>query len=287
MKEKAGLKKGLTRMIEIKNLGKSFDGVAVLDNINCSIEEGSFTSLIGPSGCGKSTLINIIAGLDQATSGGVWVQGKKVNDTHTDRVMVFQNAALFPWLTVYENIAFGLRNTSVKAEEIRHKVEDVLRKVHLSRFRDYFPYQLSGGMKQRVSIARSLVMNPRILLMDEPFSALDEQTRMLLHSELQQIWMETRQTIIFVTHNLREAVKLSNRVIVMGIRPGTIVDDVPIQAGFPRNVEDPQIFTYEKNVFKRLKAEIEKVAKEEMGSDYHFKEGHIPWDSSHTLGSGI
>ena len=274
-------------MIEIKKLEKSFDGVAVLENINCSIKEGSFTSLIGPSGCGKSTLINIIAGLDKASSGGVWIQDEKVKGTHTDRVMVFQNAALFPWLTVYENIAFGLKNTTVKKEEIRHKVEDVLRKVHLSRFRDYFPYQLSGGMKQRVSIARSLVMNPRILLMDEPFSALDEQTRMLLHSELQQIWMETRQTIIFVTHNIREAVKLSNRVIVMGIRPGTIVDDVPILAGFPRNVEDPQIFTYEKNVFKRLKVEIEKVAKEEMGSDYHFEEGNIPWNSSHTMGSGI
>ena len=274
-------------MIEIKNLEKSFDGVAVLENINCSMEEGSFTSLIGPSGCGKSTLINIIAGLDQATSGGVWIKDKKVKDTHTDRVMVFQNAALFPWLTVYDNIAFGLKNIAFKTEEIRQKVEDVLRKVHLSRFKDYFPYQLSGGMKQRVSIARSLVMNPRILLMDEPFSALDEQTRMLLHNELQQIWMETRQSIIFVTHNIREAVKLSNRVIVMGIRPGTIVDDVPIQAGFPRNVEDPQIFTYEKKVFKRLKVEIEKVAKEEMGSDYHFEEGNIPWNSAHNLGSGI
>ncbi|MBH1942519.1 ABC transporter ATP-binding protein [Mobilitalea sibirica] len=274
-------------MIKIKNIHKTFDDMEILKNINFDVEEGTFLSLIGPSGCGKSTLINIIAGLEKATSGQVTVDDAEVKGTHTDRIMVFQNAALFPWLNVYDNITFGLKNICKNPDEIREKTEDILRKVHLSKFKNYYPYQLSGGMKQRVSIARSLVMNPRILLMDEPFSALDEQTRMLLHDELQQIWMETKKTIIFVTHNIREAVKLSNRVIIMGTRPGRIVDDIKIELSYPRQVADPNLTYMEEKIYKILKVEIEKVAREELGDEYSIKENSLSRDYNNTMGGGI
>lgn len=274
-------------MIEIKGLSKSFDELKVLDHINLKIDNGEFISLIGPSGCGKSTLINIISGLDQATEGEILIEGKKIEGTHTDRIMVFQNAALFPWLNVYENVAFGLKNLNKSKEEIKTKVDDILKKVHLYKFKDKYPHQLSGGMKQRVSIARSIVMDPKILLMDEPFSALDEQTRMLLHSELQQIWMETKKTIIFVTHNIREAVKLSDRVIVMGSRPGTIIDDIPIKIEQPRQSTDPKVFYNEDLVFKKLKGEIEKIAREELGNEYSFEKEPLSSKLTNTMGNGI
>lgn len=274
-------------MIEIKDLSKSFDDLKVLDNINLKIEEGQFISLIGPSGCGKSTLINIISGLDKASGGEIIIDGKKVEGTHTDRIMVFQNAALFPWLNVFENVAFGLKNLNTSKEEIKIKVDEILKKVHLYKFKDKYPHQLSGGMKQRVSIARSIVMDPKILLMDEPFSALDEQTRMLLHSELQQIWMETKKTIIFVTHNIREAVKLSDRVIVMGSRPGIIIDDIPVMIEHPRQSTDPKVFYNEDLVFKKLKGEIEKIAREELGNEYSFEKEPVSSKLTNTMGDGI
>jgi NitT/TauT family transport system ATP-binding protein len=280
------MKRGIN-MIRVNNLNKSYDNMEVLKDINLDIKEGSFVSLIGPSGCGKSTLINIIAGLDKATSGFVSVEGNKVKETNTDRIMVFQNAALFPWLTVYENITSGLRNICKDQDEINEKAADILKKVHLSKFKDYYPYQLSGGMKQRVSIARSLVMDPKILLMDEPFSALDEQTRNLLHGELQQIWLETKKTILFVTHNIREAVKLSDRVIIMGTRPGSIVDDIEIDLSYPRKTTDQDLYYKEEQIFKVLKVEIEKVAREELGDEYSLKENNISGDHNNTLGGGI
>lgn len=274
-------------MIEINDLSKSYEDLKVLDHINLSIPKGQFVSLIGPSGCGKSTLINIISGLDKATEGKVMIEGKKVEGTDTDRIMVFQNAALFPWLNVSENVAFGLKNLNQSKKEIKTKVDDLLKKVHLYKFKDKYPHQLSGGMKQRVSIARSLVMDPNILLMDEPFSALDEQTRMLLHSELQQIWLETKKTIIFVTHNIREAVKLSDRVIVMGTRPGRIIDDIQIRIEHPRQSTDPKVFTNEDIIFKKLKGEIEKIAREELGNDYNFEEEPLSNKLTNTMGAGI
>jgi NitT/TauT family transport system ATP-binding protein len=274
-------------MIKINNLNKAYGKINVLQDINLHIKESEFVSFIGPSGCGKSTLINIIAGLDKATSGKVLVDEKEINGTHTDRIMVFQNAALFPWLDVYGNVAFGLKNICKDPNEIRDKVEEVLRKVHLSKFKHHYPHQLSGGMKQRVSIARSIVMDPKILLMDEPFSALDEQTRMLLHNELQEIWMETGKTILFVTHNIREAVKLSDRVIIMGIRPGCIVDDIAIDMAHPRQSTDSNLFYKEELIFRKLKVEIEKVAKEELGNEYNFEKNHLSWEHNNTMGGGI
>ena len=274
-------------MIKISNINKSYDEIEVLKDINLDIKEGEFISLIGPSGCGKSTLINIISGLDKSDSGKVLVDDREVKETSTDRIMVFQSAALFPWLNVYDNIAFGLKNVCKDSKEIKSKVEDVLKKVHLYKFKDKYPHELSGGMKQRVSIARSIVMNPKILLMDEPFSALDEQTRMILHDELQQIWLETKKTIIFVTHNIREAVKLSDRVIVMGTRPGSIVDDIKVAIPHPRKSTDSSLYHMEKLVFDKLKDEIEKVAREELGNEYKFEENNVSSDLNNTMGGGI
>lgn len=274
-------------MIAIKGLSKLYEELKVLEDINLDIPDGQFVSLIGPSGCGKTTLINIISGLDKATEGEIIIEGQKVEGTHTDRIMVFQNAALFPWLNVYENVAFGLKNLNKSKEEIKIRVDEMLKKVHLYKFKDKYPHQLSGGMKQRVSIARSIVMDPKILLMDEPFSALDEQTRMLLHNELQQIWLETKKTIIFVTHNIREAVKLSDRVIVMGTRPGRIIDDITIEIEHPRQSTDPKVFYNEDFIFKKLKGEIEKIAREELGDDYSFEKEPLSSRLTNTMGGGI
>ncbi|WP_425449002.1 ABC transporter ATP-binding protein [Dethiothermospora halolimnae] len=274
-------------MIDILDLNKSYDEVEVLKNINLHIKKGEFISLIGPSGCGKSTLINIIAGLDPASSGQVLLDGKTIKGTDTDRIMVFQSGALFPWLSVYDNVSFGLKNVCKDSKEIKRKVEDVLRKVHLYKFRDKYPHELSGGMKQRVSIARSIVMEPKILLMDEPFSALDEQTKMLLHNELQEIWLETKNTIIFVTHNIREAVKLSDRVVIMGTRPGSIVDDIKVDIPHPRDTTNKDLYYMEKLVFSKLKKEIEKVAREELGDGYKFEKDRFSNDSNNTMGGGI
>lgn len=274
-------------LIEIKGLSKKFGDTEVFGNIDLYIKEGEFVALLGPSGCGKSTLINIIAGLDKANAGKVLIQNTKVTGTSTDRIMVFQSAALFPWMNVYENVSFGLKNICKNEAEIKEKVEEMLRKVHLYKFKNHYPHEISGGMKQRVSIARSLVMDPKVLLMDEPFSALDEQTRMLLHQELQQIWLETGKTIIFVTHNIREAVKLADRVVVMGIRPGRIIDDIKIDIAHPRKSTDPNLFYQEERVFKTLKIEIEKVAREELGHEYSFEKASIPFELNNTMGGGI
>lgn len=274
-------------MINVQELSKSYDNVEIFKDINLNISQGEFVSIIGPSGCGKSTLISIIAGLDVPTAGKVLFDGKEVKDTDTERMMVFQNPALFPWLNVYNNVAFGLKNICKNPDEIQERVSSTLKKVYLNKYKDYYPHQLSGGMKQRVAIARSLVMNPRVLLMDEPFSALDEQTRMLLHDELQQIWMETKKTVLFVTHNIREAVKLSTRVVILGTKPGCIVEEMKIDLGYPRQIENPELFIKEKLLYEKLKAEMEKVVKEELDDEYDFEKGHIPTGYDNTLGGGI
>lgn len=274
-------------MIDIQDLTKFYGSVEIFKNINLHIDKGEFVSIIGPSGCGKSTLISIVAGLDKPTGGRILIDGKQVTDTDTDRMMVFQNSALFPWLDVYHNVAFGLKNICKGNDEIHERVCNILKKVYLYKYREYYPHQLSGGMKQRVAIARSLVMNPKVLLMDEPYSALDEQTRLMLQNELQQIWMEDKKTILFVTHNIREAVNLSTRVIILGTRPGCIVEEMNIDLGFPRQLDDQELFLKEKKLYSKLKVEMEKVIKEELGDEYNFEKGHILSGYNNTLGGGI
>ncbi|MFJ7931576.1 ABC transporter ATP-binding protein [Peribacillus sp. NPDC096448] len=278
--------------LTIDGIEKSFknekkESIKVLEKIDIEVEKGSFVSIVGPSGCGKSTLLYLIAGLDKADVGEIRVAGKKVVKPGPERVVVFQEAGLFPWLTVLENVTYGLKLKKIPNEEAKAKALDILKMVHLSRYVDSYPHQLSGGMKQRVAIARALVMEPDILLMDEPFSALDEQTRMVLHKELLEIWRKTKVTIFFVTHNIREAVQLSEKIIVFATRPGKIKETISVPSMKDGVMPDSVTLHTEQRVLSILQEEIEKVLKEEMGNDYSFKTNHIHRDDSGDMGSHI
>ncbi len=228
----------------------------VLNNINLEIKEKEFITFIGPSGCGKSTLLNILAGLVKADSGRVSLNDKLITTPGNDRVMVFQEAALFPWMTVIDNVMFGLKAKNKDKKEAYDKALKQLEAVHLADFKDSYPHQLSGGMKQRVAIARSLVIKPKILLMDEPFAALDDQTRLVLHKELMNLWLDLKKTIVFVTHNIREAVKLSDRVIVFGTNPGRIIEKISINLPRPRARESKELITIENYILDLLEKEV-------------------------------
>lgn len=250
-------------LLNIKSLNKNFkqengNKLKVLKNIDLKIKEKEFITFIGPSGCGKSTLLNILAGLIPASSGQVMLKNKIIDKPGNDRVMVFQEAALFPWLTVIENVLFGLKIKNIDKEKAYQKALKQLKAVHLDNFKNSYPHQLSGGMKQRVAIARSLVLDPEILLMDEPFGALDEQTRLMLHDQLIELWQQTKKTIVFVTHNIREAVKLSDRIIVFGSNPGRIIEEFKIDNSQPRNRENPSLIRIENKILKLLETEIKK-----------------------------
>lgn len=278
--------------VEIEGIHKSFtsennNSVTALEDINIDIEKGSFVSIVGPSGCGKSTLLYLIAGLEKADQGSISVNGKKVTKPGPDRVVVFQEDGLFPWLTVLENVMYGLKLKKMSKETAKQKALDVLKLVHLSKYTDSYPHQLSGGMKQRVAIARALVTEPDILLMDEPFSALDEQTRMVLHRELLDIWKKTKVTIFFVTHNIREAVQLSEKVIVFATRPGKVKETFTVKTTRDGMMPDSITLNIEQSILTILQDEIEKVLKEEMGDDYSFKTNHLSDADSNNLGSHI
>lgn len=230
--------------------------MSAIENISLSIEEGQFVCFVGPSGCGKSTLLNILAGLDRPTNGQVVLNGQVVTETGPDRVMVFQENALFPWLKVIDNVEFGLKMAGVEKKrrlEISMRYLDLMQ---LSKFSNLYTYQLSGGMKQRVAIARALVTDPEVLLMDEPFAALDSQTRDLLLVELQLIWAKTRKTIVFVTHNILESVCLGDKVIVFTSRPGKIKSEIAIDYRRPRLSEDTELQRYQRRILEELKYEI-------------------------------
>lgn len=235
----------------------------VLKDIDLSIQKGEFVSILGPSGCGKSTLLSMIAGLVDSTSGEIIVDGKKVVKPGKDRGMVFQQAALFPWMNVTENVMFPLRKEMSKKEGLE-RAQHFLKMVQLSNYPSHYPHELSGGMQQRVSIARSLAMDPAVLLMDEPFGALDEQTRSRLHGQLEEIWIDTKKTIVFVTHSISESIKLSDRIIVMGTRPGTILTDITVDIPRPREQHRQEIAALEEQIMGLLKTEIDKVIDEEQ-----------------------
>lgn len=233
------------------------DGMmAAVENVNLSIAEGEFVCFVGPSGCGKSTLLNIIAGLDRPSKGEVMLNGRLVTEPGPDRIMVFQDNALFPWLKVIENVQFGLKIAGVEKQKRYQISMRYLDMMQLTKFAEAYTYQLSGGMKQRVSLARALVMDPEILLMDEPFAALDSQTRDLLLVELQLIWAKTRKTILFVTHNISESVCLGDRVIVFTNRPGKVKKEIEIDYRRPRLTEDNNLYEYQRQVLDELKTEI-------------------------------
>jgi len=251
--------------ISISNLSKTFEGndrsVPALQNINLSLSRGEFVCLLGPSGCGKSTLLNAIAGFIQPSSGDIIVDGKPVVEPGPDRGVVFQEYAIFPWMTVARNIAFGLEIKGAADVEIREQVDALLDTLGLREFRDRFPKDLSGGMRQRVAIARLLAIDSPVMLMDEPFGALDALTRRTLQDELLRIWRESGKTILFVTHSIEESLYLASRIVVMTYRPGTIKRNQIITMTHPRDPAGAE--------FNDLKRELGQLVMEEQERHTH------------------
>jgi len=242
--------------------------VTALKDIDLKINEGEFVCLIGPSGCGKTTLLNIIAGLEKPDPNSrIAIDGARVEGPGPDRVVVFQEDALFPWWNVVKNVEFGLRMKKFPKAKIRPLAEEFLKMVHLSKFKNFYIHELSGGMRQRVAWARALVVNPKMLLMDEPFGALDAQSRETLQIQLQIIWSIIGKTIIFVTHNIREAVCLGDRVLVLTARPGQIKREYKIDLPRPRRLSNTKLIDISNLIMRELKVEIDKVAKEERGEE--------------------
>lgn len=224
---------GVSKFFRIQQDG-GFSALQVIDDISFQLEEESFLSIIGPSGCGKSTLMRLIDGLQKSDEGEVRIKGRVVTGPSPDRGMVFQNHNLMPWRTVIKNVEFGLEMLGVSKEERRARALSILETVDLTGFSEVYPSQLSGGMQQRVGLARALVLNPELLLMDEPFGALDAQTKVLLQEQLERLCRRLQNTVVFVTHDIEEALYLSDRILVMGPRPGKIVEDIQIPFSRPR-----------------------------------------------------
>jgi NitT/TauT family transport system ATP-binding protein len=235
---------------------QSGERMLALDHINLQVKAGEFLCIVGPSGCGKSTLLYLIAGLHKQSSGQVLVDGKEVEGPGTDRILIFQDLGLFPWLTVGDNVQFGMKMKGVGKAEREAKTRYYLQLVHLLQFKDSYTHQLSGGMRQRVALARALATEPDVLLMDEPFAALDAQTRDLLHDELERIWAETGRTIIFVTHNVREAIRLGDRVALLTFRPGRVKREFPVDLPRPRVLEDLNVARSAAEILGELREEI-------------------------------
>jgi NitT/TauT family transport system ATP-binding protein len=246
--------------LDIRDVSKVFtvngEPVEALRNASLQVGKGEFVCLIGASGCGKSTLLRIIAGFEQPSSGDVRVLDAPVTGPGSDRGMVFQDYALFPWMTVRQNIAFGPRQKKLSAGETNALTDKYLEMVGLTRFADRYPYQLSGGMKQRVAIARVLANEANILLMDEPFGALDALTREQLQDELLEIWARTQLTVIFVTHSVEEATLLADRVVVMTAGPGRIESDNRVSLARPREVSAPDFNAVRRNLTERLTSHV-------------------------------
>ncbi|QUS38683.1 ABC transporter ATP-binding protein [Tardiphaga alba] len=253
--------------IDISHVGKVYQSqgtdapVTALDGVSLRIRRGEFISLLGPSGCGKSTLLNIVAGFQSATSGQILQNGRKITKPDPSRTVVFQDYALFGWMTVQQNVEFGLKAKGMPKAQRAEIARSLIAMVQLSGFEDKFPHQMSGGMKQRAAIARALAPDPDILLMDEPFGALDAQTRVLLQEEIARISSEAKKTVIFVTHGIDEAVFLADRVVVMSPRPGRVRNEVLVPLPRPRTADmrsDPWFVSTVKDLWETLKPEWQK-----------------------------
>ncbi|MBC7602268.1 MAG: ABC transporter ATP-binding protein [Ramlibacter sp.] len=251
-------------ILNITGVSRTFPGGTVaLQATDLRVEENDFITILGPSGCGKSTLLRMVAGLDTPTSGSIELDGKTVSKPGADRGMVFQSYTLFPWLTILQNVCFGLREKGLPPEQQHAIANEFLVKVGLKGFESHFPKQLSGGMQQRTALARALANNPRILLMDEPFGALDHQTRELMQELLQGIWEAERKTVLFVTHDIDEAIFMGNRVVVMSARPGRIKCDLPVEIDHPRHysIKTTPVFTELKaRLTEEIRVEVRRAA---------------------------
>ncbi|MEK6601737.1 MAG: ABC transporter ATP-binding protein [Candidatus Binatota bacterium] len=233
-----------------------------LDNINLSVEEGEFVTIVGPSGCGKTTFINIADGLLKPTGGKIMLDGKEVTGPGNDRAMVFQDPCLLPWRTVLRNVLFGLECRGQEGNVERERALKFIKLVGLSGFEDHYSHELSGGMQQRCNLARALTVDPEILIMDEPFAALDAQTREIMQMELLRIWNEAKKTVLFITHQINEAIYLADRVIVFGARPGRVKDVLKIDIPRPRKLavkRDKQFLEYEDKLWNLIEEEVKKT----------------------------
>jgi NitT/TauT family transport system ATP-binding protein len=258
-----------------------------LDNINLDFKKGEFVCILGPSGCGKSTLLNIIAGLESPTEGRITLNGDEIKGVGVDRAVMFQESALFPWLKVIDNVEFGMKIAGVPKKERRERALHYLKMVHLTKFQNSYVHELSGGMRQRVALVRALTLDSEVLLMDEPFAALDSQTKNILQTELQKVWLETKKTIVFITHSVEEAVLLGNRVIVMSANPGRVKKEFNIDLARPRKAEDVNLTYIAAQVMEELREEVERIAKAEYDSDWSFEKDSVLYSSSSHMGTGI
>jgi NitT/TauT family transport system ATP-binding protein len=283
-----------TGRLVLRDIDKNFEGstVPALRGVSITTQPGEFVVVVGPSGCGKSTLLNIAAGMLRPDGGSASLDGKPITGPGPDRAMVFQEHGLFPWLTALANVEFGLKMAGVPKSERQDRAAEALKMVHLSQSTGKLIHELSGGMRQRVAIARALVMDPAVLLMDEPFAALDAQTRTLLHEQLQELWIRTRKTILFVTHSVGEAVRLADRIIVLHAHPGRVRRQILVPLPHPRDFDGKQVTELVSMVRTEIEEEVNRVnaalANPALQGDFWKPEtvsdlGHHPGD----LGGGI
>ena len=255
--------------LALNSIDKNFDGshVPALRGVSIVTEPGEFVVVVGPSGCGKSTLLNVAAGILKPDAGTVTLDDKPVNGPGPQRTMVFQDHGLFPWLTALQNVEFGLKMAGVPVKERQQRAADALAMVHLANSAGKLVHELSGGMRQRVAIARALVMDPAVLLMDEPFASLDAQTRTLLHGQLQDLWVRTRKTMLFVTHSVGEAVRLADRIIVMHAHPGRVRRQITVPLPHPRDFDSKQVAELVHLVRTEIEDEVNRV-NADLARDY-------------------
>ena len=232
-----------------------------LDNVNLAVEEGEFVTIVGPSGCGKTTFINIADGLLKPTAGRITLDGRMIQGPGRDRAMVFQDPCLMPWRTVFKNVTFGLECQGKDGQAEKERANSFIKLVGLAGFEDHFPHELSGGMQQRCNLARALAVDPEILIMDEPFAALDAQTREIMQLELLRIWRAAKKTVLFITHQINEAIYLADRVIIFGARPGRVKDTLKINIPRPRDLavkRSKQFLEYEDYLWNQIEEEVRK-----------------------------
>lgn len=278
-------------ILTIENVKKVFVSgrkkVQAIDELSISLERGEFLCVVGPSGCGKSTLLNMVAGLEKSSAGRIMMNGREIREAGTDRTVMFQDSALFPWLRVIDNVEFGMMMAGVHKKARREKALKYLQMVHLLNFTDSWIHELSGGMRQRVALARALTLDSELLLMDEPFAALDSQTRRMLQEELLQIWRETGKTILFVTHSVEEAVLLADRVAIMTAGPGRLKKEFRIDETRPRDLKSPALSRLVAGIAEELKSEVDDIVRQGEEGIGSFKKDPVLSDAGSDLGNAL